>query len=150
MAKVLQLLKINGQEYQPIQCWAELGLTQAYMLALLSRDEYTPVATQQPTSEDCYYVDPASGSYSAIHAGQCVVYPDSDVTDGYGLSIAKYVQYDSNGAPQKVYWYHATDVEKQVQSLALQMVIIHQGCFGTGLWVNEYPWQEDAVWDNGD
>lgn len=29
------------------------------------------------------------------------------------------------------------------------MTITHDGVIGTGLWINEYPWQQDAVWDNG-
>lgn len=146
---ILQTLNINGKYYEVKPCWKQFGLTKEYMLALLSRDEYTPVATKQPTSTDTLYTDPASGNPAGFHAGQCVIYPDKDVLDGWGLSIAKHVELNSNGVPTKVYWFHATDVEKRVSNIEKWLVIIHQGCFGTGLWINDYPWQKEAVWDNG-
>lgn len=115
--KVLQTLNIDGKNYGIKPCWEQLGLNKEYMLALLSRDEYTPVATKQPTSTDTIYTDPVSGNPAGFHAGQCVIYPDKDVEDGWGLSIAKKVTVGPNGIPSEVLWYHATDVEKRVKSI---------------------------------
>ncbi len=146
---ILQALKINNKCFNIQTCWEQLGLTKNYMLALLSRDEYTPVATRQPTATDTLYTDPASGNPAGFHPGQCVIYPDNEVPDGWGLSIAKHVVINNQGVPTKVFWYHATDVEKRLSKMEEIYLITHQGVFGTGLWINEYPWQLDAVWDNG-
>lgn len=147
--KILQTLNLNGQRFSIPACWEELGLTKDYMLALLSRDEYTPVATHQPTETDTLYTDPISGNPAGFHSGQCVIYPDNQILDGWGLSIAKSVTLNSTGVPTKVTWFHATDLEKRISKVEEQMTIIHCGVIGTGLWINEYPWQQDAVWDNG-
>lgn len=146
---VLQTLKIGDSDFCIRTCWEQLGLMKQYMLTLLSRDEYTPIANMQPTSTDTLYTDPASGNPAGFHAGQCVVYPDADVQDGWGLSIAKHVLYDDQGIPTKVFWYHATDIEKRIASLEENVTKTFYGCLGTGLWVNEFPWQNDAVWSNG-
>lgn len=146
---ILQTININGEHFAIKPCWEQLGLTKEYMLALLSRDEYTPVATRQPTNTDTLYTDPVSGNPAGFHQGQCVVYPDKGVQDGWGLSIAKYVKTDTKGVPTNILWYHATDVEKRIRNLEERIIIIHEGTFGTGLWVNEYPWQDEAVWSNG-
>ena len=95
------------------------------------------------------YTDPVSGNPAGFHPGQCVIYPDSDIPDGWGLSIAKNVTTTPQGVPIKISWYHATDVEKRLTRLEEKMTITHDGVIGTGLWINEYPWQQDAVWDNG-
>ena len=145
---ILQTLKIDGKHFS-IACWEQLGLTKEYMIALLSRDEYTPVANQQPTDAHTLYTDPVSGNPAGFHPGQCVIYPDSDIPDGWGLSIAKNVTTTPQGVPIKISWYHATDVEKRLTRLEEKMTITHDGVIGTGLWINEYPWQQDAVWDNG-
>lgn len=146
---VLQILKIGDDDFYVKTCWEQLNLTQQYMLTLLSRDEYTPIADMQPTSTDTLYTDPASGNLAGFHAGQCVVYPDADVQDGWGLSIAKHVLYDDQGIPTKIFWYHATDIEKRIASLEENVTKTFYGCLGTGLWVNEFLWQNDAVWSNG-
>lgn len=146
---VLKTLILDGKSFCIQDCWKQLGLTKDYMLALLSRDEYTPVATRQPTETDALYTDPVSGNPAGFHSGQCVIYPDNEVPDGWGLSIAKYVVTNAQGIPTKVFWFHATDIEKRIGKLEENYLIIHQGVFGTGLWINEYPWQLDAVWDNG-
>lgn len=147
---ILQTLNIGGNNYGFKTCWEQFGLTKEYMLALLGRDEYTPVATRQPSDTDTLYTDPASGNPAGFHAGQCVIYPDAGVPDGWGLSVAKYVLYDGQGVPTKIFWYHATDIEKRLSFLEEKVTRIYQGCIGTGLWVNEFPWQSDAVWDNGE
>lgn len=148
--QVFKTLNIGGKKFSVEPCWEQLGLTQAYMLTLLSRDEYTPVATKQPTSTDVLYTDPGSGGLAGFHPGQCVIYPDAEMPDGWGLSIAKYVVNNAQGIPTRVVWFHATDMEKRIMKLEERITTIHQGCLGTGLWVNEYPWQADAVWDNGE
>ncbi len=147
--KILQTIDLKGQRFNIPTCWAQLGLTKDYMLALLSRDEYTPVATHQPTETETLYTDPVSGNLAGFHAGQCVIYPDEQVLDGWGLSIAKFVTVNSSGVPTKVAWFHATDLEKRICKVELQINTNLYGAFGTGLWINEYPWQSDAVWDNG-
>lgn len=146
---VLQTLKIDDNYFSIKTCWEQLGLTQQYMLTLLSRDEYTPVANTQPSSTDTLYTDPVSGNLAGFHAGQCVIYPDTDVQDGWGLSIAKHVLYNEQGIPIKVLWYHATDIEKRITSLEENVIKNFYGCLGTGLWINDFPWQNDAVWGNG-
>ena len=83
--KTIKTIEVNGVKFQVKPCWEQLGLTQEYMIALLSRDEYTPVATKQPTSTDVLYTDPVSGNPAGFHSGQCVIYPDSSVSDGWGL-----------------------------------------------------------------
>ena len=146
---ILKTLNLEGQSFYIQNCWEQFGLTKEYMLALLSRDEYTPVATRQPTETDTLYTDPASGNLAGFHSGQCVIYPDDEMSDGWGLSIAKFVVTNTQGVPTKVFWHHATDIEKRLSKLEETYLITHQGVFGTGLWINEYPWQLDAVWDNG-
>ncbi len=146
---VLQTINIGDNRFSVKTCWEQLELTKHYLLALLSRDEYTPIANMQPSSTDTLYTDPVSGNPAGFHAGQCVVYPDVDVKDGWGLSIAKYVFYDDQGIPTKILWYHATDIEKRIASLEENVAKIFYGCLGMGLWVNEFPWQNDAVWSNG-
>lgn len=146
---ILKTLNINGKHYSIQSSWEQLGLTKEYMLALLSRDEYTPVATRQPTSTDTLYADPVSGNPAGFHAGQCVIYPDAEIEDGWGLSIAKHVVFNEQGIPTKVLWYHATNVEKRIRNIEEKITIIHDGIFGTGLWINEYPWQSEVVWNNG-
>lgn len=148
-ANTLQTLNINGKRFDIKPSWEQLGLTKEYMIALLSRDEYTPVVDRQPTSNDTLYTDPVSKNPAGFHQGQCVVYPDEEVEDGWGLSIAKYVTTTPEGIPTKVLWHHATDMEKRIRKIEEKIIIIHDGTFGTGLWVNTYPWQNDAVWDNG-
>lgn len=148
-SKKFQALKIAGQDFSIQSCWEQLGLIKTYMLALLSRDEYTPVATQQPTETDTLYTDPASGNLAGFHAGQCVIYPDNQVSDGWGLSIAKNVVLNAQGIPTKIAWFHATEMEKRLSNLEEKFIITHYGVIGTGLWINEYSWQQDAVWDNG-
>lgn len=147
---VISALNINNHNFVIEPCWQQLGLTQGYMLALLGRDEYTPVANQQPTPTDVFYTDPDSDNLAGVHAGQCVIYPDDEIEDGWGLSIAKKVITDANGIPTKVHWYHATDVEKRVRNIEIDIIKLHYGCLGTGLWINDYPWQNDAAWDNAE
>lgn len=130
-------------------CWDQLGLTQGYMLALLSRDEYTPVATQKPAATDTLYTDPTSGNLAGFHAGQCVVYPDSEMPDGWGLSIAKHVTVNEEGVPTHIDWFHATDLEKNMAAMQQRFIEKYDGVIGTGVWINEYLWQLDAVWNNG-
>lgn len=43
---VFKTLKIGGKSFGVKPCWEQLGITKDYMLALLNRDEYTPVATK--------------------------------------------------------------------------------------------------------
>lgn len=148
-SNIFQTINIGGKDFGIKPCWEQLGITKSYMLALLTRDEYTPIANIQPSSTDTLYTDPASGNLAGFHAGQCVIYPDTDVPDGWGLSIAKHVIYNDQGIPTKVLWHHATDVEKRIASLEEKVTKTFDGCFGTGLWVDDYPWQNDAVWNNG-
>lgn len=147
--KPIQQLKFGADTFAA-SCWEQLGLTQAYMLALLGRDEYTPVAAKQPSGTDTLYTDPVSGNLAGIHAGQCVIYPDSEMEDGWGLSIAKYVESGSDGVPTTVCWFHATELQKKIASLTTKIEMYQDGSFGTGLWVNEYPYQNEACWENGE
>lgn len=111
----LEKLNIGGEEFD-MSPWGLLGLTKPYFATLLSRDEYCPVADKQPTEKDVIYTDPASGNPAGFHAGQCVTYPDKDVPDGWGLSIAKKVDTDAQGIPTKVYWLHITDILKALDT----------------------------------
>lgn len=104
----IEKLNVSGKDFD-ITPWGALGLSKQYLLALLSRDEYCPVADKQPTETDVLYTDPASGNPAGFHAGQCVVYPDKDVPDGWGLSIAKKVETDAQGMPIKVIWQHLNE-----------------------------------------
>lgn len=83
-SNVFKTINIGGNSFSASPCWEQLGLTKSYMLALLTRDEYTPVANMQPSSTDTLYTDPDSGNFAGFHAGQCVIYPDADVPDGWG------------------------------------------------------------------
>lgn len=151
---ILRTFKIDGKTFNVNPCWNELGLTKNYMLALLSRDEYTPVAKAQPESTDTLYTDPDSGNPAGFHAGQCVVYPDSEAEGGLGLSIAKSVTLDSQGIPTSVQWYHATDVEKRLAEAERKLAVIidyfSNGVFGNGEWINQFPWQGSVAWNNGE
>lgn len=122
MAEKTNINKINiGGKVFDISAWGQFGMTPEYFLALLSRDEFTPVAEKKPTEKDTLYTDPDSGNPAGFHSGQCVIYPDKDVEDGWGLSIAKKVETDAQGIPTKVYWFHATDLEKDVKYLKSQI-----------------------------
>lgn len=113
----LQKIVINEKEFNIIPCWEAFGISKEYMLALLCRDEYTPVLERQPTETDTLYIDPASGNPAGFHSGQCVIYPDNTVVDKWGLSIAKMVELDDKNIPTKVYWLHITDIEKNVMAI---------------------------------
>lgn len=116
----LEKLNIGGNEFD-MSPWGLLGLSKQYLLSLLNRDEYCPVADKQPTEKDVIYTDPASGNPAGFHAGQCVTYPDKEVADGWGLSIAKKVDTDAQGVPQKVYWLHLSDLVKDVAMLKAEL-----------------------------
>lgn len=103
--KKLEKLRIENNDFD-LTIWGYLGMSKEYFLTLLSRDEYCPVADKQPTEKDVYYTDPASGNPARFHAGQCVIYPDKNIADGWGLSIAKKVETDSEGVPTKIFWEH--------------------------------------------
>lgn len=99
-----QNLNIAGQNFKVSPVWEQLGLTKSYLLALLSRDFYTPRATQAPSSTDVYYTDPADGNAAPFREGQCCVYPDSESSDGWGFSIAKHIETDAEGLPTSIVW----------------------------------------------
>lgn len=145
--KTIQALNINGSRFNVKPCWEQLGLSSGYMLALLSRDEFCPVATGQPSATDTIYTDPVSGNLAGFHPGQCVIYPDNDIPDGWGLSIAKQVIVNDDGIPTQVCWFHATDIEKRLTQL--EQMAATKGCIDSGLWDNECPWQSEMVWENG-
>lgn len=147
--KIIQTLKMGNTSFSVKPCWSQLGLTQEYMLALLSRDEYTPVATSQPTSTTTLYTDPVSGNPAGFHPGQCVIYPDKDADGGWGLSIAKTVVEDAKGIPVSVAWYHATDIEKRLKFLEDKFTEVLRGCFGNAQWINDLPWLSEVSWNNG-
>lgn len=109
---VLNSLKIGANNFRVKSCWEQLGLTQNYMLALLSRDEYTPHLDDKPTSSTLTYIDPQSGGLAVFHEGQCVIYPISGSNDEWGLSIAKMVVCGAQGDPLQVIWHHCTSVEE--------------------------------------
>ena len=112
----ITILNVGGKEYD-LTPWGLIGTEREYYLTLLSRDEYTPVVDRQPTETDVTYIDPASEGLAVFHAGQCVAYPDKDMPDGWGLSIAKKVDVDNQNLPAKVYWLHLTDLEKRLAKL---------------------------------
>lgn len=112
----VEKLKIGEQTFN-MSVWEQLGISKLYFLSLLSRDEYCPVADKKPTETTTTYIDPASGNPAGFHAGQCVVYPDPELSDGWGLSIAKKVDSDNQGNPQKIYWLHFSDIEKKINTL---------------------------------
>lgn len=143
---IFQTLSINGVRYKIKPCWESILLTKEYMLALLSRDEYTPILKNKPTETDTIYIDPASGNQAGFHPGQCVSYVDAGTGDGFGLSIVKNVVTDSHGTPVKMSIHNATDIEKRV--IALETTV-NNGCFGNGVWYNTLKWMNDTVWDNG-
>lgn len=122
----IEKLNIGEQEYD-LTPWGLLGISKFYFLSLLSRDEYCPVVDQKPSEQDVTYIDPASGNQAGFHAGQCVCYPDKDVSDGYGLSIAKKVDFDTQGIPTKVYWLHVTDIEKRLNDIEINIGLWNNG-----------------------
>lgn len=109
---ILQSINIGGKRFSVPACWEELGLTKAYMLALLSRDEYTPTVDHKPTETDTIYTDPDSGNPAGFHAGQCVIYPDVEALDGIGMSVAKQVTVNEQGVPTNIVWLHLGDIDK--------------------------------------
>ena len=42
-----------------------------------------------------------------------------------------------------------TAQQRQIVCLEEKIAKTFYGCFGTGLWINEFPWQNDAIWDGG-
>lgn len=115
-----------GEQVFDLSPWGIIGTDREYYLTLLSRDDYAPVLAKKPTENDLTYTDPASDGLAVFHAGQCAVYPDDEVSDGLGLSIAKKIETDTQGKPIKVYWVHVTDMEKRIKRLE----------DGVGLWHN--------------
>lgn len=103
--KKLEKLKIENNDFD-LTPWGLAGMSREYFLTLLSRDEYCPVADKQPTEKDVFYTDPASGNLAGFHSGQCVIYPDASCLDGWGLSIAKKVETDTQGVPTMIFWEH--------------------------------------------
>lgn len=140
-------INVNGNSYNIKSCWESLSLTKEYMLALLSRDEYTPILTRKPTNTETIYDDPVSGNKAGVHSGQCVCFSDNESKDEYGISIVKNVTVNSQGIPVQMSLFDATDIEKRVSALELK---VHNGCFGNGVWYDTLKWLEDVVWDNGD
>ncbi len=109
---ILQSINIGGKRFSVPACWEELGLTKAYMLALLSRDEYTPTLKFKPDETTTIYTDPDSGNPAGFHEGQCVVYPDVEAPDGIGMSVAKQVTVNEQGVPTNIVWLHLGDIDK--------------------------------------
>lgn len=97
-------LNIAGQNFKVSPVWKQLGLTESYFLALLARDFYTPRVNKAPSSTDVYYTDPADGQTAPFREGQCCIYPDSESSDGWGISVAKNVETDAEGLPTKILW----------------------------------------------
>lgn len=109
---ILQSINIGGKRFSVPACWEELGLTKAYMLALLSRDEYTPTLKFKPDETTTIYTDPDSGNPAGFHEGQCVVYPDVEAPDCIGMSVAKQVTVNEQGVPTNIVWLHLGDIDK--------------------------------------
>lgn len=112
--KTVQALNIDGMKLEFQKCWDQLGISQYYMMSLLSRDEYTPQLTAEPTSATVYYTDPASGSNTAFHPGQFVVWPESASSfQGCGFGVVLDVTADAGtGQPKQVTWLY---LEKELR-----------------------------------
>lgn len=114
--KSLQALNIDGLKLEVQKCWDQLGISKNYMLALLGRDEYTPVLDARPTSNTFYYTDPASGNAAVFHPGQFVLWPeDKSDFDSRGFGIVVDVSKDADGIPCNVVWYYAEEAYRELK-----------------------------------
>lgn len=82
----------------------EIGMTPQVFQELLSRDFYVPQMSKAPTSSDTSYTDPSDGKATHFKVGQCCVYPDNASSDGWGFSIAKHIETDTDGTPTSIVW----------------------------------------------
>ena len=108
--KNITAIIINGIRFDIKPCWSQLGLSEGQLLAILSRDEYTPRLDSRPDSSTATYVDPLKEEPVAFHAGQCAIYPDSTAEGSVGLSLVKEVVTNDDGTVG-VAWVHLTGVE---------------------------------------
>ncbi len=114
--KTLQKLCVGGMKLEFQKCWEQLGISKLYMMALLSRDEYTPILDARPTSDTLYYTDPASGNAAVFHPGQFVLWPeDKSEFDSRGFGIVVDVTNDKDGNPCNVLWYYVEEAWRELK-----------------------------------
>lgn len=97
MAKVIEIININGEVYEVGNIYAKLGLTFERFAELLARDFYCPLISEAPTSSTLTYTD-TDGSTNDFQIGQECRVPEEDSDD--------YVFYKFMGAYQgSAVWY---------------------------------------------
>lgn len=128
---IVKTLAIGNVQFRAPYCWEELGVTEDYLKVLLSRDEFAPILSAKPTSTTISYTDPATGVATAFHEGQCAIYPDSNLPDGYGLCIAKKITYNASNVPTGVIWLDTSISKANVEGLLTGTISTHTHTFAS-------------------
>lgn len=128
---IVKTLAIGNVQFRAPYCWEELGVTEDYLKVLLSRDEFAPILSAKPTSTTTSYTDPATGIATAFHEGQCAIYPDSNLPDGYGLCIAKKITYNASHVPSSIIWLDTSISKANVEGLLTGTISTHTHTFAS-------------------
>lgn len=124
-------LAIGSVQFRAPYCWEDLDITEDYMKVLLSRDEYAPVLSAKPANTTVTYTDPATGIAAYFHEGQCAIYADSNLPDGYGLCIAKKITYNASNVPTSVIWLDTSISKANVEGLLTGTISTHTHTFAS-------------------
>ena len=106
------------------------------------------ILNEKPSSTDYYYTEEDNEETLIFGRGQCVVYPDDEMPDGWGFAIVKNIDIQTNIEDSKVDWYYATEIEKRLSKLELMFSDHAYGVIGTGKWKNDFYWHQYAKWVN--
>lgn len=82
MAKEIENININGEEYEVGKIYSKMGLSYERFVELLERDFYCPVLSAAPTPSTVTYTD-TDGNAHEFQTGQFALVADPDMTEGY-------------------------------------------------------------------
>lgn len=82
MAKEIENININGEDYEVSKIYAKMGLTFERFVELLERDFYCPRLTSDPTSSTTSYTD-TDGEEHTFQNGQFAIVANSSAPSGY-------------------------------------------------------------------
>ena len=82
MAKEIENININGEDYEVSKIYAKMGLTFERFVELLERDFYCPRLTSDPTSATTSYTE-TDGEAHTFQNGQFAIVANSSAPSGY-------------------------------------------------------------------
>lgn len=82
MAKEIENININGEEYEVGKIYSKMGLSYERFVELLERDFYCPVLSAAPTPSTVTYTD-TDGNAHEFQTGQFALVADPDMEAGY-------------------------------------------------------------------